>query len=199
MSCAVTACSAACGRSEEADALLVRPRLPAAVAVAVAGRPAGSLDGRSRGERAHLQRRPGRLDRERPLPDLDGRDRARSRLARHRAHRHQDRHAPGLGQQPRRRFADEGPELPRRPEVPRGALRGDLDLGQRRALRGARQAHPPRRHARRRAAVHADHRRRSGPARPAARHGARPASSSNGSTTVSARTNGPPPARSPTR
>ena len=36
----------------------------------------------------------------------------------------------GLDQQPRRRFADEGPELPRRPEIPRGALRVDLDLGQ---------------------------------------------------------------------
>src|ERR671913_496777 len=173
MSCVVTACSAACGRSEEADALLVRSRLPAAGAAAVAGRTAGSLDGRFQGKPHHLQRRPGRFDRERPLPDLDGRDRARSRRARHRTYRYPDRHAPGLGQQPRRRFADEGPELPRRPEIPRGALRGDLDLGQRRALRGARQAHPPRRHARHRAAVHAHHRRRPGPAWPAARHGAR--------------------------
>ena len=84
------------------------PRLPAAAALPSLAGPQDAWTIDPSASAHHLQRSQVGLDRERPLPDLDGRDRARSRLARRRAHRHQDRHAAGLGQQPRRRFADEG-------------------------------------------------------------------------------------------
>ena len=102
--------------------------------------------------------------------------------------RSDDRPAPG-----RRRHAARA-QLPRcRTKCPR---RASCDRGhreRRRSLRGARQAHDPRRHARRRAALHACHRRDGQADARAAR------SASSGSTSASARTNGRRPARSPTR
>src|SRR5262245_15290809 len=115
MCCAETASSAAYGLSEEADALLVRPRRPAAAgAAAAARRPARRLDDRSTGKLTHLQRRPAGFDCQWPLSELDGRDRARSRFTNGRAYRHPHRNATGNNQQSRRRWLDEGTELLRR-------------------------------------------------------------------------------------
>ena len=170
MCCAATASSAACGLPGETDAPLA-DRSPPCCSPCLrlslrSRRTAGCMDDRPARQLAHLHRHPDRRLRQRTVSCLERHYRARSGGARRGAHRHRHPDAGDDHRQSGRRLADEGSKLPRRPEISRSALRRQhrRRVG-RRPLRGARQAHDPRCHARCRAALHPGHRRQSRAAR----------------------------------